>query len=207
MQACTYDQEPQMKRKTRIYYSKETKQTIRYIVPFPDELTKYPCCSNAIITERLRTLLKEQPVFAHLLLKDGLSHRRKRLFDKRQDIGEYKLSELIKAGYIIQTIPTDPVSLRTVARNRKRASIFCKVFGHLRLTDFTEDYLWSLHAACATECTEFNGVNISLKLKEAKALRQGIYDFLKRYSKTKPWILPKYRTNWQSHKDLQNIKK
>ena len=183
----------------RFYCRSNPKWTLPYAIPTKEALRKYPCCNDATVTKGLRTLIQDDETFAFQKLLDGIESRRQRLYKMDLPVGENRIAELLQAGFIIDTVPSGKVSLRTVERRRKQASDFCKVFGKLRLKEFTEDYLWALHAACATGCSVFNKVQIKLEIKDAKAIRKGIHDFVKRESRTTAWILQSYDWGWQRH--------
>ena len=191
--------------KVRPFYCRSNpKWIVPYAIPSHQVLEHYPCCMDATVTKGLRTLIQDDESFAFQKLKDGLHLRRQRLYAKNLPVGEYKIGELLRAGFIIDTVPSGRISLRTVERRRKQASLFCKVFGKHRLKEFTEDYLWTFHAACATGCTVFNKVPIKLDVKDAKALRRGLHNFVKHQSTTPVWILRNYDWSWQKHPSLQH---
>ena len=171
----------------------------KYRTSTPDDLKGYPCCFDATVTTGLRTLIQDDQLFAFQKLQDGLALRRRQLMKKNLPVGEYTIAELLRAGFILDTVPLKPTALRTVERRRKQASTFCTVFGKLQLKQFTEDFLWMFHAVCATGCSDFNNAHIKVEMKDAKALRRGIHDFVKHHSSTPVWILRTYNWDWQSH--------
>jgi len=176
----------------------------RYNTPNKEELQQYPCCLDATVTKGLNSLIDDDEPFAFLKLRDGLNHRRRTMKMSNLPIEKMLLKDLLKAGYIIDTIPQHPVDIRTVERHRKRASVLAKVFGHLRLEQINEDFLWKVHAGHSAGYTVYPDLPKNTQLATTKALRKGIYLLLKK-QKMKPWILQTFKTDWQTHRDLNDF--
>ena len=172
----------------------------------PEQLKQFPCCLNATTSKGLETLIKSDRIFAFRKLSDGLSYRRKRINRSKRSIESITVGELLKAGYIIDSVPQKTVSIRTVQRNRRRASDLCLVFGKISLANITEDYLWTVHAKVETGFQSPQSHEPPIDIKMLKAFRKGIHQYLKQRN-IQPWILPNFDWEWQTNPALSKAVK
>ena len=148
-----------------------------------EALKQFPCCIDATKVEGLMELMRRQPT----TWIQWLSWRKS--YTKLQPT--CTLGDLFKLGYYHQTIPSYPVSFKTVKRQRRKAQ---RLYPYLnlqtRVADICEDDLWWLYIRLFV-----HGRGHGVLKKDVQALRMMIYTYQQRFGE--PRILPTFDFGWR----------